>query len=126
MSICCAHAVLSLDLHIMMTTLHFLGYLPTFKVYIRGHAVQFALSFTNFCFSDYTKDHQYRCVQGFINAIPQNLLARASFNCESYTRALMHYDQFMRLKKAETNGQLDPNEHLDFLQVRANRGEFVI
>ena len=32
MSICCAHAVLSLDLHIMMTTLHFLGYLPTFKV----------------------------------------------------------------------------------------------
>ena len=59
----------------------------------------------------YVNDPQYKAVNGFVARIPQDILAQASFNCKAYTRALMHFEQFISVTKQ------DLHEHLDFLQV---------
>ena len=56
-------------------------------------------------------DLQYKAVNGFVSRIPQDTLAEASFNCKAYTRALMHFEQFISATKQ------DLHQHLDFLQV---------
>ncbi len=64
---------------------------------------------------DYKKDQSYRIMAGFVERIPQDVLADASNNCNAYTRALMHREQYIK------NKQEDLHTHMDFLQVRERR-----
>nr|XP_034325117.1 serine/threonine-protein kinase ATR isoform X2 [Crassostrea gigas] len=58
----------------------------------------------------YLTDPQYVAVTGFLEMIPQNLLADACHACKAYTRALMHLEHFLTSK-----GQ-NLQDHLDFMQ----------
>ncbi|WAQ99000.1 ATR-like protein [Mya arenaria] len=46
-------------------------------------------------------------VKGFLECIPQDKLAEASFQCKAYTRALMHYELHLKGKQKLTKEQLD-------------------
>ncbi|XP_041465563.1 serine/threonine-protein kinase ATR-like [Lytechinus variegatus] len=50
------------------------------------------------------------CVKVFLQEIPQDILARASFNCRAYARSLMHFESYIF-----SNNQ-DVQNHLGFLQ----------
>ncbi|KAK3744393.1 hypothetical protein QZH41_012155, partial [Actinostola sp. cb2023] len=56
------------------------------------------------------RENQHEIIQGFLQKIPQDVLASASFNCKAYTRALMHFEAFI------INQKKDKQEHLGFLQ----------
>ncbi|VDI06872.1 serine/threonine-protein kinase ATR [Mytilus galloprovincialis] len=58
----------------------------------------------------YLSDSGYRAIDSFLNKIPQDLLAQACFSCGAYTRALMHFEQFLSSKNQNVQ------DHLDFLQ----------
>ncbi|OCT80913.1 hypothetical protein XELAEV_18027725mg [Xenopus laevis] len=53
---------------------------------------------------------EYQNVTRFLDLIPQDTLAVASFRSKAYTRALMHFESFIMEKKQEIQ------EHLGFLQ----------
>lgn len=57
------------------------------------------------------ENSEYQCVVSFLNRIPQDVLAKASFRSKAYTRAVMHFEAFIREK--EQNIQ----DHLSFLQA---------
>ncbi|KAM9604545.1 LOW QUALITY PROTEIN: serine/threonine-protein kinase ATR [Trichechus inunguis] len=58
-----------------------------------------------------TVDYEdYRSVTGFLDLIPQDTLAVASFRSKAYTRAVMHFESFITEKKQNIQ------EHLGFLQ----------
>ncbi|XP_068136880.1 serine/threonine-protein kinase ATR isoform X2 [Hyperolius riggenbachi] len=52
----------------------------------------------------------YQSVKNFLETIPQDTLALASFRSKAYTRAVMHFESFIMEKKQEIQ------EHLGFLQ----------
>ncbi|KAL6468384.1 hypothetical protein MHYP_G00240610 [Metynnis hypsauchen] len=54
---------------------------------------------------------EYQCVVSFLNGIPQDVLAKASFRSKAYTRAVMHFESFIREKKQNIQ------DHLTFLQA---------
>lgn len=54
---------------------------------------------------------EYQSVVAFLNSIPQDVLAKASFRSRAYTRAVMHFESFIREKKQNIQ------DHLSFLQV---------
>ncbi|KAI4897685.1 hypothetical protein NFI96_015723 [Prochilodus magdalenae] len=54
---------------------------------------------------------EYQCVVSFLNGIPQDALAKASFRSKAYTRAVMHFESFIREKKHNVQ------DHLTFLQA---------
>ncbi|XP_060098281.1 serine/threonine-protein kinase ATR [Heteronotia binoei] len=53
---------------------------------------------------------EYQSVVGFLDLIPQDTLAAASFRSKAYTRAVMHFESFIMEKKQNIQ------EHLGFLQ----------
>jgi len=53
----------------------------------------------------------YQSVTRFLDLIPQDTLAVASFRSKAYTRAVMHFESFITEKKQNIQ------EHLGFLQV---------
>ncbi|KAG8445307.1 hypothetical protein GDO86_010190 [Hymenochirus boettgeri] len=53
---------------------------------------------------------EYQSVTRFLDLIPQDTLAVASFRSKAYTRAVMHFESFIMEKKQEIQ------EHLGFLQ----------
>lgn len=53
----------------------------------------------------------YQSVTHFLDLIPQDTLAVASFRSKAYTRAVMHFESFIIEKKQNIQ------EHLGFLQV---------
>ncbi|KAF3827192.1 hypothetical protein GH733_002678 [Mirounga leonina] len=58
-----------------------------------------------------TADHEdYQSVTRFLDLIPQDTLAVASFRSKAYTRAVMHFESFITEKKQNIQ------EHLGFLQ----------
>ena len=61
----------------------------------------------------YSGDENYKRIHNFLERIPLDLLALASYNCGAYTRALLHYEHFIRSEKQGMQGQ----HHFDFLQV---------
>lgn len=54
---------------------------------------------------------EYQNVTRFLDLIPQDTLAVASFRSKAYTRAVMHFESFITEKKQNIQ------EHLGFLQV---------
>lgn len=59
------------------------------------------------------ENSEYQSVVAFLNTIPQDVLAKASFRSRAYTRAVMHFESFIREKKQSIQ------DHLTFLQVSA-------
>ncbi|KAF5895245.1 Serine/threonine-protein kinase ATR, partial [Clarias magur] len=57
------------------------------------------------------ENSEYQCVVSFLNRIPQDVLAKASFRSKAYTRAVMHFEAFIREK------QQNIQDHLSFLQA---------
>ncbi|MCJ8745312.1 hypothetical protein PDJAM_G00128940 [Pangasius djambal] len=57
------------------------------------------------------ENSEYQCVVSFLNQIPQDVLAKASFRSKAYTRAVMHFEAFIREK------QQNIEDHLSFLQA---------
>ncbi|MGH0146107.1 UNVERIFIED_CONTAM: hypothetical protein FKN15_045088 [Acipenser sinensis] len=57
-----------------------------------------------------TKLSEYQSVKRFLDLIPQDTLARASFRSKAYTRAVMHFESFFFEKKQNIQ------DHLSFLQ----------
>ncbi|XP_077988664.1 serine/threonine-protein kinase ATR-like [Glandiceps talaboti] len=55
-------------------------------------------------------DPEYQKIRDFLGKIPQDVLAKASFNCKAYTRSLMHFEVFITSKKQ------DIQQHLGFMQ----------
>lgn len=55
-------------------------------------------------------DPTYKAIESFRRVIAQDLLADACYNCKAYSRALMHFEQFLSSK-----GQ-NIQEHLNFMQ----------
>lgn len=53
----------------------------------------------------------YQSVTRFLDLIPQDTLAVASFRSKAYTRAVMHFESFITEKKQNIQ------KHLGFLQV---------
>ncbi|XP_069753467.1 serine/threonine-protein kinase ATR isoform X3 [Narcine bancroftii] len=53
---------------------------------------------------------EYKNVTSFLDLIPQDVLARASFRSKAYTRAVMHFESFIAEKKENIQ------QHLGFLQ----------
>eukprot|EP00058_Branchiostoma_floridae_P009059 XP_002594547.1 hypothetical protein BRAFLDRAFT_104468 [Branchiostoma floridae] len=51
-------------------------------------------------------DSPYNSVQGFLDLIPQDVLAVASFHCRAYTRALMHFESYLSASKPDIEPQL--------------------
>ncbi|XP_071509803.1 serine/threonine-protein kinase ATR-like [Diadema antillarum] len=51
-----------------------------------------------------------KCVKEFLQEIPQDILARASFNCRAHARALMHFESYISANRQ------DVQQHLGFLQ----------
>jgi len=41
-------------------------------------------------------DPCYVKIKTFLDRVPQDVLARASYNCGAYTRAFMHHEQFIK------------------------------
>lgn len=69
---------------------------------------------TQLCFYNLvpTVDYEdYQSVTRFLDLIPQDTLAVASFRSKAYTRAVMHFESFITEKKQNIQ------EHLGFLQV---------
>ncbi|XP_060762548.1 serine/threonine-protein kinase ATR isoform X2 [Neoarius graeffei] len=58
-----------------------------------------------------SENSEYQCVVSFLNRIPQDVLAKASFRSKAYTRAVMHFEAFIRKK------QQNIQDHLSFLQA---------
>ncbi|ESO92356.1 hypothetical protein LOTGIDRAFT_190706 [Lottia gigantea] len=58
----------------------------------------------------YLKDGGYQAVTKFLDRIPQDELAEACFNCKAFTRALMHFEQYL------SNSDHHLQDHLDFMQ----------
>ncbi|XP_047662216.1 serine/threonine-protein kinase ATR isoform X3 [Tachysurus fulvidraco] len=58
-----------------------------------------------------SENSEYQCVVSFLNRIPQDVLAKASFRSKAYTRAVMHFEAFIREK------QQNIQDHLSFLQA---------
>ena len=59
-----------------------------------------------------TVDYEdYQSVTRFLDLIPQDTLAVASFRSKAYTRAVMHFESFITEKKQNIQ------EHIGFLQV---------
>ncbi|XP_041373194.1 serine/threonine-protein kinase ATR-like [Gigantopelta aegis] len=58
----------------------------------------------------YLRDPGYRAVSAFLERVPQDVLAQACFNCEAFSRSLMHFEQFVSGSKQNLQ------QHLDFLQ----------
>ena len=59
-------------------------------------------------------DKDYRSVKNFLECIPQDVLALASYNCGAYMRAFMHHELHIRSSAATGLPQNAP-ESLDFL-----------
>uniref|UniRef100_A0A671M7W7 Serine/threonine-protein kinase ATR n=1 Tax=Sinocyclocheilus anshuiensis TaxID=1608454 RepID=A0A671M7W7_9TELE len=57
------------------------------------------------------KLNEYQSVVAFLNRIPQDVLAKASLRSRAYTRAVMHFESFIREKKQNIQ------DHLSFLQT---------
>uniref|UniRef100_A0AAY5EBA3 Serine/threonine-protein kinase ATR n=1 Tax=Electrophorus electricus TaxID=8005 RepID=A0AAY5EBA3_ELEEL len=57
------------------------------------------------------ENSEYQCVVAFLNHIPEDVLAKASFRSRAYTRAVMHFESFIREKKQNIQ------DHLTFLQA---------
>uniref|UniRef100_A0A673FQJ6 Serine/threonine-protein kinase ATR n=1 Tax=Sinocyclocheilus rhinocerous TaxID=307959 RepID=A0A673FQJ6_9TELE len=57
------------------------------------------------------QNSEYQSVVAFLNRIPQDVLAKASFRSRAYTRAVMHFESFIREKKQNIQ------DHLSFLQT---------
>ncbi|KAG5847372.1 hypothetical protein ANANG_G00125340 [Anguilla anguilla] len=57
------------------------------------------------------EDGEYQSVVSFLNCIPQDVLAKASFRSRAYTRAVMHFESFIIEKKQNIQ------DHLTFLQT---------
>ncbi|RUS83841.1 hypothetical protein EGW08_008382 [Elysia chlorotica] len=57
----------------------------------------------------YEKDSGYQAVHSFLEKIPQEIFAKACFNCKAYARALRHFEMFI------ASGQ-NIQQHLDFMQ----------
>ncbi|XP_022100883.1 serine/threonine-protein kinase ATR-like [Acanthaster planci] len=55
-------------------------------------------------------DAEYQLIHGFLEQIPQDVLARASFQCKAYARSLMHCEAY--ISKSRNNLQ----QQLGFLQ----------
>ncbi|XP_064619014.1 serine/threonine-protein kinase ATR-like [Lineus longissimus] len=55
----------------------------------------------------YIDDAEYKTIKNFLEKIPQDLLAAASYNCKAYTRALMHIEQFIKLENQSVQDNLD-------------------
>ncbi|XP_015779599.1 PREDICTED: serine/threonine-protein kinase ATR-like, partial [Acropora digitifera] len=53
---------------------------------------------------------QHKAVETFLEKIPQDVLANASFHCKAYARALMHFEAFISSQKQ------DVQQHLEFMQ----------
>uniref|UniRef100_A0A6I8NKR0 Serine/threonine-protein kinase ATR n=1 Tax=Ornithorhynchus anatinus TaxID=9258 RepID=A0A6I8NKR0_ORNAN len=60
--------------------------------------------------ADLNRLDEYESVTHFLDLIPQDTLAVASFRSKAYTRAVMHFESFITEKKQ------DIQEHLGFLQ----------
>uniref|UniRef100_A0A672LJ32 Serine/threonine-protein kinase ATR n=1 Tax=Sinocyclocheilus grahami TaxID=75366 RepID=A0A672LJ32_SINGR len=58
-----------------------------------------------------SSNSEYQSVVAFLNRIPQDVLAKASFRSRAYTRAVMHFESFIREKKQNIQ------DHLSFLQT---------
>ncbi|KAJ8357162.1 hypothetical protein SKAU_G00199560 [Synaphobranchus kaupii] len=58
-----------------------------------------------------SEDGEYQSVASFLNCIPQDVLAKASFRSRAYTRAVMHFESFIIEKKQSIQ------DHLTFLQT---------
>ncbi|TST47705.1 Serine/threonine-protein kinase ATR [Bagarius yarrelli] len=58
------------------------------------------------------ENSEFQCVVSFLSRIPQDVLAKASFRSKAYTRAVMHFEAFIREK------QQNIQDHLSFLQRR--------
>uniref|UniRef100_A0A671M549 Serine/threonine-protein kinase ATR n=1 Tax=Sinocyclocheilus anshuiensis TaxID=1608454 RepID=A0A671M549_9TELE len=58
-----------------------------------------------------TENSEYQSVVAFLNRIPQDVLAKASLRSRAYTRAVMHFESFIREKKQNIQ------DHLSFLQT---------
>uniref|UniRef100_A0A8C9W212 Serine/threonine-protein kinase ATR n=1 Tax=Scleropages formosus TaxID=113540 RepID=A0A8C9W212_SCLFO len=54
---------------------------------------------------------EYQSVVSFLNRIPQDVLAKASFRSKAYTRAIMHFEFFIIEKKQNIQ------DHVTFLQT---------
>ena len=59
-------------------------------------------------------DPDFQLVHSFLEQIPQDVLARASFQCRAYARSLMHCEAFINKNKHNLQQQLG------FLQVITN------
>ncbi|XP_022800792.1 serine/threonine-protein kinase ATR-like [Stylophora pistillata] len=53
---------------------------------------------------------EQKAVEKFLEKIPQDVLAYASFHCKAYARALMHFEAFISSQKQ------DVHQHLGFVQ----------
>jgi len=54
--------------------------------------------------------HDHKGVESFLEKIPQDVLAHASFHCKAYARALMHFEAFISSQRQ------DLQQHLGFVQ----------
>ncbi|KAK2190032.1 hypothetical protein NP493_91g01005 [Ridgeia piscesae] len=101
----CGQTVFSLLDHLTKWTRHRIKTLSVKTASSRGVR---SVSVSDLTFS---QDESYRRVSSFLKRIPQDILARASYNCNAYTRSLMHHELFIRSRAA---GPVQ--DDLDFLQ----------
>ena len=69
-------------------------------------------------------DRDYRLVKSFLDQIPQDVLAVASYNCGAHTRALMHHELHVKGSRQSGTALASSGTNIDmfdFLLVRTCR-----
>ena len=56
--------------------------------------------------SSTTVDEEYRVVQELVDLIPNDLLARASHQCQAYARAILHLEAYLKANPSQLRDQL--------------------
>lgn len=53
-----------------------------------------------------TLDKEYKAVQDLVDRIPNDLLARASYTCQAYARAILHLETYLKANPTQLRDQL--------------------
>ena len=53
-----------------------------------------------------SSDKEFIVVQELVDSIPNDVLARASYQCQAYARAILHLETYLKMNPAQLTDQL--------------------
>lgn len=53
-----------------------------------------------------SSDKKFKVVQDLVDSIPNDVLSRASYQCQAYARAILHLETYLKTNPAQLTDQL--------------------